>query len=454
MRKMKTRNGLFIAGGLVFLVMVAASAQRMIESLDIGGGYGATGISLESDGDTLANGNHTIDGDLVLKEKADHSSTPAAGYGYIWVKNDAPTVVKYTDDTGVDITLGTGSGSVSSVNGYTGTVVLDPDDLDDTSSTAKWNQSHTGDVTGATALAIANGAVDIAHHSATGTADATTFYRGDNVWATPAGGGDMTLAGSGQNVTGDIAFDDGGLIINGATSGSTTIKAAAVAGTTIATFQGSTGTVAWSADIPANTDSLAEGSTNRYVTTADETTLGYITITAAANIDSMITDIAANTAKTGNATHTGDVTGATALAIANGAVDIAHHSATGTADATTFYRGDNVWATPASDRSGEALTDAATVAVDSDYNFGTVTLAGNRTLGSPSGTPVDGQLYELIAIQDGTGSRTLAYHADYEFSTGLVEPTLTTTAGAEDVLLFRYSSSAAKWRLYAIVQGF
>ena len=34
--------------------------------------------------------------------------------------------------------------------------------------------------------------IDIADHSATGTPSATTFYRGDNTWATPAGGGAFT----------------------------------------------------------------------------------------------------------------------------------------------------------------------------------------------------------------------------------------------------------------------
>jgi hypothetical protein len=56
------------------------------------------------------------------------------------------------------------------------------------------------------------------------------------------------------------------------------------------------------------------------------------------------TSIAANTAKVTNATHTGDVTGATALTIATDAVDIAMLSATGTASASTFLRGDNAWA--------------------------------------------------------------------------------------------------------------
>ena len=70
-------------------------------------------------------------------------------------------------------------------------------------------------------------------------------------------------------------------------------------------------------------------------------------VTAAKLANSINTEIAANTAKVTNATHTGDVTGATALTIANDAVDIAMLSATGTASATTFLRGDNAWAAPA-----------------------------------------------------------------------------------------------------------
>ena len=59
-------------------------------------------------------------------------------------------------------------------------------------------------------------------------------------------------------------------------------------------------------------------------------------VTADKLANSINTEIAANTAKVTNATHTGDVTGATALTIAADAVDIAMLSATGTADATTF----------------------------------------------------------------------------------------------------------------------
>ena len=51
------------------------------------------------------------------------------------------------------------------------------------------NATHTGDVTGGTALTIATDAVDIAMLSATGTASATTYLRGDNAWEAAGGGG-------------------------------------------------------------------------------------------------------------------------------------------------------------------------------------------------------------------------------------------------------------------------
>lgn len=61
----------------------------------------------------------------------------------------------------------------------------------------------TGDVTasgtGSVAATITNGAVDIPMLSATGTPSATTFLRGDNVWATPAGGGGASGGGASVN---------------------------------------------------------------------------------------------------------------------------------------------------------------------------------------------------------------------------------------------------------------
>jgi hypothetical protein len=86
------------------------------------------------------------------------------------------------------------------------------------------------------------------------------------------------------------------------------------------------------------------------------------------------------------------------------------------------------------------LTDGATITADfADSNNFSVTLGGNRTLANPSNI-VAGQSGCIWITQDGTGSRTLAYGADWEF-TGGTAPTLTTTAGAVDCLVYAVQSA-------------
>lgn len=79
------------------------------------------------------------------------------------------------------------------------------------------------------------------------------------------------------------------------------------------------------------------------------------------------------------------------------------------------------------------LTFAATIAVDmSTFINGELTMTGNGTLGQPTNTKV-GQSGWIRIIQDGIGSRTLAFHSDWKFDGG-VDPVLTLTAAAYDVL--------------------
>jgi hypothetical protein len=87
-----------------------------------------------------------------------------------------------------------------------------------------------------------------------------------------------------------------------------------------------------------------------------------------------------------------------------------------------------------------ALTDAATIAVDlsAGINF-SVTLGGNRTLGNPTNT-TNGKSGVIYLTQDGTGSRTLAYSSNWKFAGGSA-PTLTTTAGATDMLFYQVKSA-------------
>ena len=82
-----------------------------------------------------------------------------------------------------------------------------------------------------------------------------------------------------------------------------------------------------------------------------------------------------------------------------------------------------------------ALTDASSIVLNlnTGNNFA-VTLAGNRTLANPT-NPTIGQTGQIYVLQDGTGSRTLAFGTHYNFSGG-TPPTLTTDANAVDLLVF------------------
>lgn len=94
-----------------------------------------------------------------------------------------------------------------------------------------------------------------------------------------------------------------------------------------------------------------------------------------------------------------------------------------------------------------ALTDAASIALDLDsgVNFN-VTLGGDRTLANPTNGDI-GQSGRIRVIQDATGSRTLSFGTQYEFAGG-TEPTLSTAANAEDVLVYdRLTSSRILIRL-------
>ena len=88
-----------------------------------------------------------------------------------------------------------------------------------------------------------------------------------------------------------------------------------------------------------------------------------------------------------------------------------------------------------------ALTDAATITPDfAVANHFSVTLGGNRTLANPTNQTA-GQSGVIVITQDGTGSRTLAYGSNWKFPSGTA-PTLTTTAGAVDVLVYQVESAS------------
>jgi len=62
----------------------------------------------------------TVEGTETLKEQA-AADADTAGYGQIWVKDDAPNTLWFTDDAGTDTQLGTGGGAMTATQITSGT---------------------------------------------------------------------------------------------------------------------------------------------------------------------------------------------------------------------------------------------------------------------------------------------------------------------------------------------
>jgi hypothetical protein len=88
------------------------------------------------------------------------------------------------------------------------------------------------------------------------------------------------------------------------------------------------------------------------------------------------------------------------------------------------------------------LTDATSIALDlsSGTNF-LVTLGGNRTLQNPTNTAL-GQTGQIYVIQDGTGSRTLAFGDSFKFIGGTA-PTMSTSINSVDLLVYNVRGVSA-----------
>ncbi len=110
--------------------------------------------------------------------------------------------------------------------------------------------------------------------------------------------------------------------------------------------------------------------------------------------------------------------------------------------------------TPAKTKHYVTLTDGATIATDaSKSNLFTVTLGGNRTLGNPTNM-ADGQIMMWEIIQDGTGTRTLAYDTKFTFGTDVTSPTLTTTINKRDYIIAQYRAAADKLYVLSVAKGY
>lgn len=159
------------------------------------------------------------------------------------------------------------------------------------------NATHTGDVTGSTALTIATDAVDLSMLSATGTASASTYLRGDNTWSTITAGGDVSKVGTPVNDEVGIWTGDGTLEGDPNFTYNSTNFSLNVGGLNNGMFtmtSGGAGVVQSSTSLDIKTDALSiESASGDVVATSDGTNMTFaesVTVTTGDYIDADGTD--------------------------------------------------------------------------------------------------------------------------------------------------------------------
>jgi hypothetical protein len=101
------------------------------------------------------------------------------------------------------------------------------------------------------------------------------------------------------------------------------------------------------------------------------------------------------------------------------------------------------------------LADAATILVNASLGntFRMTLTTTGRTLGNPS-SPVDGQMLLFELIQSAAGGLTLLLGTKFAFGTGITSFTMTSTADKRDFLGVFYNSTADKFFVIALAQGY
>jgi len=285
----------------------------------------------------------------------------------------------YGDETSAEVNSVSG-GTGLSVDQSTGTVTVSLD-------------THTGDVTGTTALTIASDAVTYDKMQDLGTANRLL------------GGTATGTIGEVQVATAMIASD----AVNGSKIADDSIDSEHYVDGSIDN--------AHIADNAIDSEHYADGS-------IDTAHIADDAVDADKLANSINTEIAANTAKVTNATHTGDVTGATALTIANNVVDADRLNVSGNGTAGQYLASDGdgsfTWTTGVTGDitsvvAGDGLTGGGTggdVTLAVGVDDATVELDSDAIRVKANGIDAN----ELNVSGNGSSGQVLTSDADGSFS--------------------------------------
>ena len=321
------------------------------------------------------------------------------------------TTIGHTDDTDL-ITVADG---IATIAGEISVTTLDIGGTNITATAAEINLIDGGTSRGTTAVASGDGILinDGGTMRMTNVDTVSTYFSSHNV-----GGGNIVTTGalnSGSITSGFGTIDTGSSTITTTgliTGGSLDIDNVLINGTTIGHTDDT--------DLMTVADGLLTVAGEISVTTLD---IGGTNVTSTAAELNILDGVTATTAEL----NYNDIAtlGTTAA------------SKTFTADANNLTK-----------ITGGVYLEEATLTFDATQDWDVraspvakVTLTANVTFDAPS-NPTTGQYISIVCIQDGTGSRTIAWNAVFEFKDDTA-PTATTTASKGDMFTFRYNGS--KW---------
>lgn len=364
-------------------------------------------------------------GEIRFKELA------AGGSNYVAIK--APDALAGDIAFVLPSVVGT-SGQVLTTNGAS------PATLSWTTPTSVTGTTLTGDIGGTVgANTIGAGKVTLTHLNATGTKDNTTYLRGDNTWAalkadvlgtsltslslatgTPVTAADSILVAMGKLQKQITDIPAGTSILATTISNSDTTHAPdgnAVFDALALKLNTAGGTVTGSLSL--DTDLKLKGTSNYVTLIADAGTTTYtMTLPTSGGTNGQVLTSNGATpavltwttpASATSATLTGDIGGTVgANTIGAAKVTLAHLSATGTKDNTTYLRGDNTWAALG---AGVLATPLSGLSVAT----GTTITAADTVLSGMG--KLQRQITNLPAAPIGTADATTYYAGDATWKT-------------------------------------